>query len=380
MAARPGVDETVILTNAAALFLPWFIGAVTAALTALPAVLSRRRRRTLTGVPRVGWLTVWGALALTAGLLRRNWTGLAAALLLIALIIFGLYSACFMSDSLREKFLPLTAALSMAAMAAAAVETLRTHGRASSVFFNPNFYGYACEMVCLVCAYALLTRMRRKWLWLAAAAANLTGILLAGCFIALAGVAAGLLVLFFCRRRFRLFGTELGITVVYAVAVFFNRRLLPLPPDTRLNLTLRVLIWKKAFQIFLDHPLLGEGALGFRFISPGLPMEMRAHAHDILLDALLNFGCAGVLALLLFILPAIAALARGCRRRPAGALALGVLAATLIHGLIDVPYASPQTMALLFLLLSTAGGPPESVEIPARVRFATARRRKKLRP
>lgn len=354
MAARPGVDETVILANAAALFLPSFIGAATAALTALLAVLSRRRRRVLASVPHAGWLAVWGVLALAAGLLRRNWTGAAAAVLLFALIIFGLYSACFMSDSLREKLLPLTAALSMAAMLAAAAERLLTHGRASSVFFNPNFYGYACEMESLVCVYALLTRMRRKWLWLAAAAANLTGIVLAGCYIALAGIAAGLLALLLCLRRFRLFGAGLGAAGVYAAAVFFNRRLLPVTPDTRLNFTLRALIWKKAFRIFLDHPLLGEGALGFRFISPGLPTEMRAHAHDILLDALLNFGFAGVFALFLFILPGIAGLARGRRHRPACALALSVLAATLIHGLIDVPYASPQTMALLFLLISVS--------------------------
>lgn len=354
-AARPGADEVILLCSASALFFPFFIGAATAALTALAVVFSHRRRQAVADVPRAGWLAAWGVLALTAGLLRRNWAGLAAALLLFALIIFGLYSACSMTDRLRERLLPLTAALSIAVLLTAAPQKLLSPGRVCATFFNPNFYGFACELETVACAYALLARMRRKWLYFAAAAANLTGIVLAGCFIAFAGIAAGLLVLLLCLRRFRLFGAGLGTAGMYAAAVFFHHRLLPVTPNVRLSLRLRILIWKKAFRVFLDHPLLGEGALGFRFISPGLPTGMRAHAHDILLDALLNFGIAGVLALGLFLLPGVAGLIRGCRFHPPCALALGVLAAALVHGLIDVPYASPQTMALFFLFLSLTG-------------------------
>ncbi len=128
---------------------------------------------------------------------------------------------------------------------------------------------------------------------------------------------------------------------------------------------LRVNLWRSAWQMALDHPLLGVGPDNFLYayrsgyILPQAWMEPDLnHPHTWLLDAWTRIGLPGMLLLLAFWAMVLLGSVRGLAVRGWGALYVGLLAGTLAalaHGLVDVSYALPDLMAVwaLFGVLAT---------------------------
>lgn len=129
---------------------------------------------------------------------------------------------------------------------------------------------------------------------------------------------------------------------------------------------LRLNLWRSAWQMAWDHPLLGVGPDQFLYayrsgyILPQAWMEPNLnHPHNWLLDWWTRLGIPGLVLGLAFWW----SVARGLAQRLGqssgyGALAAGALAATftaLAHGLLDVSYALPDLMAVwaLFALLAS---------------------------
>jgi O-antigen ligase len=124
---------------------------------------------------------------------------------------------------------------------------------------------------------------------------------------------------------------------------------------------LRVQLWRSAWRMALDHPLLGVGPDNFlyayrtRYVLPGAWEELNLnHPHNVVLDAWTRMGLAG-LAVLAWLV--IAAGRQGWRLFRLGSadiwpVALGLLgglAAALAHGLIDNSFFLVDLMALLML-------------------------------
>jgi len=127
---------------------------------------------------------------------------------------------------------------------------------------------------------------------------------------------------------------------------------------------LRLQLWRSAWQMALDHPLLGVGPDNFLFAYRSgylLPTAWQEpnlnHPHNLLLDWWTRLGLPGLLLGLAWLGTGVAAVVRWLRRGPERALALGVLAAcaaALAHGLIDVSYALPDLMIVWVLLFGIA--------------------------
>jgi len=127
---------------------------------------------------------------------------------------------------------------------------------------------------------------------------------------------------------------------------------------------LRLQLWRSAWQMALDHPLLGVGPDNFLYAYRSgylLPTAWQEpnlnHPHNLLLDWWTRLGLVGLLLGLAWLGAGIAAVVRWLRRGPEPALALGVLAACaagLAHGLIDVSYALPDLMIVWVLLFGIA--------------------------
>jgi O-antigen ligase len=133
----------------------------------------------------------------------------------------------------------------------------------------------------------------------------------------------------------------------------------------------RVQLWRSAWAMFLDHPLLGVGLDNFlytyrgRYILPEAWQEPNLpHAHNILLDSLTRLGLLG-LAAFTAIFASFFALARQIFRsrarvgavfnRDLRALTIGLLAsiaAILAHGLVDTGY---WFVDLAYVLMMTLG-------------------------
>lgn len=355
--ASLGAERGLIFINFAAIFLPFFVSAFTVGLSALLILFTAKRRSRLTLVPRTGWLLAWAALTVAVGLAHRNFYGIAPALLFFLFIVFALYAATVTEPCLTEAIADLTVAASVAELAAACVQKLLTPSmRTAAAFYNPNYYGFLCELTFLLCLYAAIRRGGlHACLWYGAGmAASLGGVVLSGCRSAWFAILTGILILLLAMRKYKAFFSGLALTLLCSAAVLlFPSVFVPRASTFGETTSLRVLIWKTAVGAFLKHPLLGEGFLTYHMVTTG--RAHRAHAHDLLLDCLVNFGLIGTALALLFLVPAMISWAKRAKKEPVCALALGLMAATLIHGITDVPVLGYQTGSMLMILLALAG-------------------------
>lgn len=133
---------------------------------------------------------------------------------------------------------------------------------------------------------------------------------------------------------------------------------------------LRLQLWRSAWQMALDHPLLGVGPDQFLYhyrsgyLLPGAWQEPNLnHPHNLLLDWWTRLGLPGLALGLAWMAAGVGSIVHWLRMsvkapQPA-ALALGSLAAVaagLAHGLIDVSYALPELMIVWVLLFHLGGG------------------------
>lgn len=152
-----------------------------------------------------------------------------------------------------------------------------------------------------------------------------------------------------------------GLAVALAMLPFLGterfQRLLDLSQGTGF---LRLNLWRSAWQMARDHPLLGVGPDNFLYayrsfyLLPSAWQEPNLnHPHNWLLDWWTRLGAPGlVLALIWFGLMA-RRLWRGVRQGTQPTLSLGLLAAlaaALAHGLIDASYALPDLMIVWALM------------------------------
>ena len=119
----------------------------------------------------------------------------------------------------------------------------------------------------------------------------------------------------------------------------------------------RIRIWKVGLEAAADHPVVGMGPgmferRGYRYNFP-LDREMFRYSktpgstHSTYLEALAELGAAGLACVVLLLLTLMPRLWKS--RGEAGVAALLV---TLVHGLVDTPFAVPAiTMSLLALVV-----------------------------
>ena len=243
--------------------------------------------------------------------------------------------------------------------------------RIRSVFGSPNNLGlFLGRAIPIAAAIALLGRRRsRRILYslallpiLAAAVLSFSrGALLFGIPAAL-----GVVLLFWGGRRAALALAGLaGAGLVALIPLSRNPRFANLFSTSSGTGFFRVNVWRSAWAMFTDHPVLGVGLDNFlyayrgKYILPEAWQEPNLpHAHNIFLDALTRTGLLGFAALIVMLV-SFFALARNTLRRITDpdlrALAIGLIASMvnfLAHGLVDTGY---WFVDLAFVFMMTLG-------------------------
>jgi hypothetical protein len=225
-------------------------------------------------------------------------------------------------------------------------------GRVTGVYYSPNHLAlYLGRIWPLPLALACCGALERHWRWGAWATTGVLGLALYLTYSRGAWLLAVPMVLLVIgwsfRRRYRWWMVLAGGgTLLLVIAnVLYGRA-----ATTASVLTeIRIPVWHSTLEMIADHPWLGVGLDGFRFVYP---RYMRAeawsepllyHPHNMWLDVTVRLGLPGLMtlcALIVFCLYSATRLARnvsGIRKGVAIGLLAGLCAA-LAHGLVDGGY------------------------------------------
>lgn len=236
---------------------------------------------------------------------------------------------------------------------------LRTWG----LFHNPNLFAHGLALSMVTIGGAVVCRLDKQavYLYLAALGIMLVALVFTYCrTVWLALAVAALLFLLLCRQYWLFL---LGVCAC-AVALFLISAGINVVPRVDLIVSewgIRDSIYEHAFEGFTKSPVIGYGMFGYRLLyNHGTVI----HAHNMLLNFLVDFGAVGTLGLGVFLWQMLSSqfrLWRTCQKnKPASpqdyyftALPLSLLAYTLVHGLADVTGFNVQN-GYLFLLIAAA--------------------------
>lgn len=154
--------------------------------------------------------------------------------------------------------------------------------------------------------------------------------------------------------------------VLFLLAADWDGTLVGLVPGRPEAVADRLIIWRMALEIWVDHPLFGVGLGGFRDealargLNPTVTLGYEStHAHNTFLEILTGAGLAGLLAYLGFLAVVIGRLLRRWRMRgpaatdPGSTLtlaALGSAAAYLVFANVDMLLLQNMHMVLVLML------------------------------
>jgi len=231
--------------------------------------------------------------------------------------------------------------------------------RAGSTFLNANYYAASTEIVVLFCIYKLLDpAVPRKERFFAVLLVNFAGLYLSDCRTAIAALGIALLTLLFVSKRYRAFGAAVAVLALYAVAIKILPDLFPRTEAIGEDLAVRQSIWLTAVKGIMAHPIFGMGGGSYLQISSQFGGPAVKHAHNLILDTLLNYGLAGSALLGLFLrdnLKAVRKMAGNVLDHKRYTLIVAILLSVFIHGLTDITFFSIQTGLLLAMVLAFAG-------------------------
>lgn len=309
-----------------------------------------------------------------AGLAGSRWTHALPWLLLIASA--GLAGVVLVSTNWATAKLPWVSDAIYNLL-----PTLRLPWRPEGI--HPNLSGGAMAWLLLPTVALALWAGQRRMQTLAAATALLVGLTLLLSQSRGAWLGAALALLVMPVLRYRRWWIVLLVVAAGAAAVIalgpdrLQGLLFPAMAGDEISTNFNTLpgrldLWMRALAILHDFGPAGAGPGQFEPVVMVLYPPFFTgllggfqHAHNLYLQAAVDFGVPGLVALLALLLGSgasiVAATRRGSSRRaadqPLTALAIGLfgsLLALAVHGLVDAPLVAPRGYALAFALLGMA--------------------------
>lgn len=346
--------EILILINLIAIFLPFFVCAVTIPISMVILLINSDIRKKLLQVPYIKTVFAFMAVTLLTEIYFKNIFGIGVSLLIFIYAVFSICTLALMNERLRGKIIDLSCALSVIAAIVALIQLIfGIMPRAYSTFFNPNYYAYICELMIIICAYCLIILKNKKPFYIISIGMNFAGLFASGCRSAWPAALVGMITLLICLRKYLIIGITAAATGAVSVSISYFPNIIPRFYDYNREHIQRVMIWKAALKGFFDYPIFGRGNMTFYAISKYPIHEW--HSHNIALEFLISFGIVGTVLICIFFVSSIISAAKHLKSAPISAVLIAMIAATLIHGITDVTVMGIQTGCFFMLLCALTG-------------------------
>lgn len=372
-------NENLIYIAAISVFLPYYISAIVLVGLALYVLIAKKPLQTVFSHSGALLFSLFSLLTLIVAIFNRNYFGAVGSLAAFLIMILGFYFTSVMTSEAFEKALDICCFPPIIILPIIIIEKIiffdsqwhRCCGdwfenMYTSIFFHPNYLGSIMAAVVLICAYKVIIRKANNKFYYLIAFISLIIIYLTESMFACVEVFVGLAALLFVANRhillaFLCLAATFLCAVIYIVPDVFPRILQA--DGTFEN---RLLIWGLTLEQIPSHFWFGQGFFAyFKICTETVGAYFTTHAHNLVLEPLLSFGIIGSLLLfgLAFLLLQKLFLCKGLLRKSSKTfLILPLLAAILIHSIIDMTMLWHQTALLYSIILAGYGADQKKIQ------------------
>lgn len=359
-------NTNVITFSTVAIFLPYVLAAIVLISIAIYLITNKQTKQVIFLRNDTKLLKVFFAYILIIPFFCYNLIGFAVGVVVILAFVLGLYMRSIMNSELYERILTLICTLSLTSAGYAIIEKIsrfleggRDH-RISAVFFHPNYFGTIAGTVVIICAYKVLTKQGNQWFYYFVAFMNIISMYLSKSMFVWIEVFIGVAVLLVVLKRHRLLALWLFTAALGAFLIFFvDFDIIPRLSDVEVTVRLRKQIWALTIEQIKQTPIFGHGFYSFMHLfNRSYRNQVIPHAHNIILDLILNYGLIGAGLLTWYIVRYYKAVVAKCfkeKKIMISALILAVTAAAFVHGMTDITLLWFQTLPLFMFILSGIG-------------------------
>lgn len=322
--------------------------------------------------------------AVVVALLRENVFGAMMGTYYVGMLLLVFYYAKHTTRPLTEKILSMAVGFSLVSVLVILVQYYRIQlsqnftlslsqiedypgFRVDAMYMNPNYYAMMIEFFILICVYRILKAPTKKTLlyYIPVILINFFALYMSGCRTAWVPFLVSVPLMLLLVNKKKLFGL---MAAGETLAVVLVAPRLPRMGSILLYLKDRISIWSQGIEWAKQYPLLGDGPMGYDHLYSMQGGYMARHAHNILIDALVNYGIIGVGISLVYYMQKLKEwflLFKAGTDPAMVALMAGFLVSVLMHGIMDNTIIWPQCALLFFFVFAANTTPKEQTELSA---------------
>jgi len=231
------------------------------------------------------------------------------------------------------------------------------HKRIYSTFFNPNIFGFYINfIIIMVCESLDLKKINIEWIVFTS---GVLCLFLTFSRTAWISLIISLLIVSTFNKKYLKFAIIISITIFGMDKILGIGRMDPVKAAEDSSILYRFEIWKACIRILKDKFFTGIGfGTLFKHISQysDVVKPNVEHCHNLYLQIFTETGIAGFSIFIIFLYKAVSTLwskIRGYKNNQLWITSLTVLIMTMIHGMVDSVFFTPQILMILSIYAGT---------------------------
>ena len=347
-----------------AAFLPYYITAVVVIAAAFVILINPRLRSMIFAYKGSKMLFAFTLFSVMVSVSYSNLFGAFAAVGFFLIMCIGLLSRAVMTKRAFARILHICSLMSLTVTGSLIIEKAvyanAPYYRCCSYFLNSNYVATILAFTIIMCAYRVISKTGAKFFYYAVAVCDAIGIYLTGSLFAWVCVFIGVSLLLLLSQEHHLLSIFLLVVAFFGLLIAFIPDFLPRISEVEVTTDNRRVIWHNAIKGIKENFLTGQGFLSYLNIygtKEFSPFTI-AHAHNIILDTLLNHGIIGTVLLLWYFLSyyfKVRVLQRNMESNSPCVLIIAMTAAVIFHSMVDMTILWIQTALVAVIIMGGIG-------------------------